>query len=87
MGLVKGGARDDCTGGREEVVGRGAGVGVEKPSGAKEVMPVELGRVIGLVRPVVRGGGLTAEAIVGGEGLAGGVVSIPLSSIIVPPVN
>lgn len=71
-------------GGRVDVTAVG-GPGVEKLSGAKLEIPVVLGRFSGLERPIVRGGGLMATAALrGGGGVLGGVVSIPLSSIILP---
>lgn len=55
-GLLNGGPSEGWIGGREVVavtaaIG-GKGVGVEKPSGAKEDMPVVLGRGMGLDKPV-----------------------------------
>lgn len=54
-GLLKGGPREGWIGGREVVAVKaaigGMGVGVEKPSGAKEEMPVVLGRGMGLDKP------------------------------------
>lgn len=81
MGLLKGGGAEEWIGGMEVETARGTGV--EKPSGVKVDMPVVLGRDRGLDRPIVRGGELTVAAMLGGgKGEAGGVVSIPLSSII-----
>lgn len=89
--LVKGEARVEAGGNwedREGTVGRGllkAGREGRGGRGAVESggFPMVLGRDRGLDRPMVMGGGLTAAAPVrGGVGLAGGVVSIPLSSII-----
>lgn len=50
---MNGGPSEGWIGGREVVAPFGGiGVGVEKPSGAKEEMPVVLGRDMGLDRPV-----------------------------------
>lgn len=77
--------------GREGAAGRGLLKAGMEGRGGRVVesggFPMEtalvLGRDRGLDRPMVIGGELTAAAPVrGGVGLAGGVVSIPLSSII-----
>lgn len=77
--LPKGEGVEEWMGGMEAET-----AGVEKPSGEKVGMVVVLGRVMGLERPItVSGGGLMVAATLGGGvGEAGGVVSIPLSSII-----
>lgn len=79
IGLPYGGGTE------EEGMEGGRGAGVEKPAGEKVV----LGRTIWLERPIDRGGGglavvTTLESM---AGLAGGVVSIPLSSIIFPALH
>lgn len=86
--LVKGEASVEVRG-NWEAAGRGLLKGGMEGAGGRAV-DTELvpGRGRGLDRPVVTGGDVTVAATVrGGVGLAGGVVSIPLSSIIFLTLN
>lgn len=89
--LLAKGEASEGGGGKLEVVIRGLLIAGREETGGRVVetggllteMELVPGRDRGLDRPMVAGGQLTAAATVrGGAGLAGGVVSIPLSSII-----
>lgn len=75
-----GGGADDSMGGRVEVKATG-GRGLEKLPGEKLETPAGVGRGRGLVIPAGSDGGLMVD-VGGGGGVEGGVLSIPLSSII-----
>lgn len=87
--LVKGGAIVEAGGAARGLLKAGRG-GTGGREAETEGEPTELvpGRDRGLDKPMVTGTPLTVSATVGGGvGLAGGVVSIPLSSIIFSAVT